>query len=109
MIGRTSQDTYPAPDDFNAARFAKLRDMEGEGVKHQVVTPTLDWVNFGTGKHACPGRFFAVNELKAMLAHVLMKYDVKFKDDAGFPPSMVFAGSISPNQAAKVMFRRRSA
>ncbi|KAJ8081926.1 hypothetical protein PM082_007772 [Marasmius tenuissimus] len=99
--------TYPAPDDFVPSRFAEMRDRAGEGLKHQMVTPTLDWVLFGTGKHVCPGRFFAVAELKAMFAHLLLNYDVKFKDDAGFPPSMIFGTNITPNQSAKVMFRKR--
>lgn len=29
-----------------------------------------------------PCRFFAANEIKAMLAHVLLEYDVKPKDDS---------------------------
>uniref|UniRef100_A0A0W0EXE4 Cytochrome P450 n=1 Tax=Moniliophthora roreri TaxID=221103 RepID=A0A0W0EXE4_MONRR len=99
---------YPAADDFSATRFSDLRDQEGEGLKHHMVTPTPDWLNFGIGKHACPGRFFVVVELKAMLAHVLINYDVKFKDGAGFPPSVCIAGTISPNRGAKVMFRKRA-
>ncbi|EEB91415.1 hypothetical protein MPER_10226 [Moniliophthora perniciosa FA553] len=99
---------YPAAHDFRATRFSDLRVQEGESLKHNMVTPTPDWLNFGIGKHACPGRFFVVAELKAMLAHVLINYDVKFKDDAGFPPSVFFAGTISPNQGVKVMFRKRA-
>ncbi|KAI6103989.1 hypothetical protein EDD16DRAFT_279218 [Pisolithus croceorrhizus] len=33
----------------------------------------------GCGKHACPGRFLAADELKTMLAYVLISYDVKFE------------------------------
>ncbi|KAF9254471.1 cytochrome P450, partial [Marasmius fiardii PR-910] len=99
---------YPSPDSFNPTRFYDMRAQEGESVKHQFVTPTPDWVVFGSGKHACPGQFFAVNELKAMLSHVLLNYDVKFRDEnPGFPTSLVFGDNIMPNQAAKVMFRRR--
>ncbi|KAK7047214.1 hypothetical protein VNI00_006880 [Paramarasmius palmivorus] len=118
--------TYPDPNGFNATRFSDLRDKEGEGLKHQMVTPTPDWLSFGTGestllirygwefqpddsagKHACPGRFFAVSEIKAMLAHVLLNYDVKFKDDAPCPPAMNIAGNAGPDENAKVMFRKR--
>ena len=58
--------------------------------------------------HLCsPGRFFAVNEIKALLAHVLMTYDVKLKDTDEFPPEMYFAGLVSANTKAKVLFRKR--
>lgn len=32
---------------------------------------------FGLGKHACPGRFFAANELKLVLAHLLLNYEIQ--------------------------------
>ncbi|KAG7092019.1 hypothetical protein E1B28_008402 [Marasmius oreades] len=102
------KDVYTSPESFIPTRFFDLRAQEGESVKHQFVTPTPDWVVFGSGKHACPGRFFAVNEIKAMIAYVLLNYDVKFRDDApGFPPSLFWGGNVAPNQSAKVMFRKR--
>ncbi|KAK1228837.1 hypothetical protein PQX77_008104 [Marasmius sp. AFHP31] len=102
-----NEELYPNPNDFVPSRFADMRAKEGDSMKHQMVTPTLEWVLFGTGKHACPGRFFAVAELKAMFAYLLMNYDVKFKEDEGYPPPLIFAGVISPNPRAKVMFRKR--
>ncbi|KAF5347217.1 hypothetical protein D9758_011089 [Tetrapyrgos nigripes] len=55
---------YPNGNEFNPYRFFDKRSQEGEAIKHQLVTPTLEWVLFGQGKHACPGRFFASAELK---------------------------------------------
>lgn len=54
---------------------------EGFGM-HQMTHTTATNLTFGNGRHACPGRFFAANEIKAMLAHVLLEYDVKPKDDS---------------------------
>ncbi|KAF9261891.1 cytochrome P450 [Marasmius fiardii PR-910] len=99
--------TYPSPLEFNPTRFSELREKEGEGIKHHMVTPTSDYLTFGAGKHACPGRFFAVNEIKALLAHVLMNYDIKLRDSDVFPEEIEFAGFITPNQNAKVLFRKR--
>ncbi|KAL0567792.1 hypothetical protein V5O48_014202 [Marasmius crinis-equi] len=101
------EEIYPDPDGFVASRFSEMRDRKGESIKHQLVTPTLDWLNFGIGKHSCPGRFFAATELKAMFAHLLLNYDVKFRDDGGFPPSIRISGTTRPNPKAKVMFRKR--
>lgn len=51
-------------------------------------------------------RFFAANELKAMLAHVVLSYDIKF-EDGGRPPNEWFSVNCVPNMTAKVMFRKR--
>ncbi|KAK1225702.1 hypothetical protein PQX77_011322 [Marasmius sp. AFHP31] len=64
-------------DKFEGFRFADMREEEGESIKHQMVTPTADFFLFGHGRHACPGRFFAVNELKLLVAHILLNYDIK--------------------------------
>lgn len=54
-----------------------------------------------------PGRFFAVNEIKAMLAHVLLNYDVKLAD--GKRPECIWQQGLSaPNPFAKVLFRKRA-
>lgn len=54
-----------------------------------------------------PGRFFAVNELKAMLAHILLNYDVKMADDGGRPANVWIGLSSLPNTKAEVLFRKR--
>ncbi|EIW74949.1 cytochrome P450, partial [Coniophora puteana RWD-64-598 SS2] len=79
-------------------------------VRNKAVTPSEDWLVFGYGRHACPGRFFVVNELKAMLAHVLLSYDIKLTDDAqgNRPANLEFGHNRVANQRAKVMIRRRA-
>ncbi|KXX73334.1 Ent-kaurene oxidase [Madurella mycetomatis] len=88
---------YPDPNRFNPFRFTQpgaVRSIvdvfdSGEGdrddkqeasrgpqVKSSV---TLDdrFLGFGFGKHACPGRFFALNEMKIFVAHMVLNYDVE--------------------------------
>ncbi|EIW83582.1 cytochrome P450 [Coniophora puteana RWD-64-598 SS2] len=108
------------PETFDPWRFLKhdgpspadgVEGEEGEDkVQNRVVSVNEDWLVFGYGRHACPGRFFVVNELKAMLAHVLVTYDVKLMDDARGerPASFVLGASRAANQTAKVMFRKRA-
>ncbi|KAF8145980.1 hypothetical protein K438DRAFT_1629082, partial [Mycena galopus ATCC 62051] len=57
--------------------------------KRQMVSTVVDHLPFGTGKHACPGRFFAVTELKAMMAHLVMNYDVKAEVEGVRPPDNI--------------------
>ncbi len=45
--------------------------------QYQFVTVTKDFMAFGYGRHACPGRFFAANEIKLILANILLNYDIK--------------------------------
>jgi cytochrome P450 len=49
----------------------------GKNVGKQTVTLDENFLGFGCGKHACPGRFFAVHEMKLVLAHLLLNYEVE--------------------------------
>ena len=53
-----------------------------------------------------PGRFFAANELKSMLAHIVVSYDVKLEDNKT-RPGIGHGIAIFADPVAKVMFRRR--
>ncbi|KAG5644943.1 hypothetical protein DXG03_007408 [Asterophora parasitica] len=101
------EEHYTNPNEFEGFRFAHFRDSETEGFsKHQMVSLGLDYIVFGHGRHACPGRFFAVNELKAILAHVLLNYDVAF--ETGERPADRWFGFASvPDPTASIMFRKR--
>ena len=37
---------------FDGFRFARMREAEGEGTKHQYVNTSTEYVSFGHGKHA---------------------------------------------------------
>ncbi|KAI0442640.1 cytochrome P450 [Xylaria telfairii] len=63
--------------------------------------------NFGLGKHACPGRFFAAQEIKLILTHLLLNYEIKLRDGEARPKPVVFMMTKSPSQTAEVLFRRR--
>jgi cytochrome P450 len=99
---------YKEAETMDPFRFSDMRAQEGESIKHQMVAANDSYALFGTGgRHMCPGRFFAVNELKALLAHVLVTYDVKFENDGGFPASHWDGATCSPNHSARVLFRKR--
>ncbi|KAJ6551781.1 cytochrome P450 [Mycena capillaripes] len=98
---------YANAEVFDGFRFAHLREGEGESAKFQMVTPDAAYIAFGLGKHACPGRFFAVTELKVMLAHVVLHYDVKLEQEGVRPPSEWFGTACGANRSAKVLFKKR--
>ncbi|KAK0447135.1 cytochrome P450 [Armillaria borealis] len=100
----TDEENYEDPLEFKPWRFSEKSKQEGEGIRHHMATPSLDFVFFGHGRPACPGRFFAVNELKALMSHVLLNFDVKIDK---FPSPVWIADTQLPNQSSKVSFRKR--
>ena len=53
-----------------------------------------------------PGRFFAVNEIKTLIAYVVATYDIKLEEGKGVPREHCIAGMRVPGNA-NVMFRYR--
>ncbi|KAK2008683.1 cytochrome P450 [Colletotrichum eremochloae] len=97
---------YEKPDTWDARRFLQMRETPGkENLAHFVATSPIH-LGFGHGMHACPGRFFASNELKIALIHLLMKYDWRLPDgtDLKLRP---FGFSLGADPAMKLEFRRR--
>ncbi|KAJ3952037.1 hypothetical protein N0V92_011540 [Colletotrichum tropicale] len=75
-LGRMVDPTvYENPEQFDGYRFVRLRGTPGLDAQAHLVSTSPEHIGFGHGKHACPGRFFAGNELKIALAHIIMKYD----------------------------------
>ncbi|KAJ6470567.1 cytochrome P450 [Mycena vitilis] len=98
---------YENGDVFDPWRFSRMREQAGEGGKHQMVALTDSFLTFGLGRAACPGRFFAATVQKLLLAHVIVTYDLKFKDGVR-PADEWMAIAATPNSKAEVMFRRRT-
>lgn len=59
-------------------------------------------------QHACPGRFWAENEMKMMVAYLLMHFDVRLVGAAGVLPDRWFCFGASPNAATRIQLRRRT-
>lgn len=66
-------DSFTTKEDLEAAAKEDATERKAKS------TATLDdaFLGFGFGRHACPGRFFALNEMKVFIAHMLLNYDVE--------------------------------
>ncbi|KAL3447607.1 cytochrome P450 [Aspergillus insuetus] len=99
---------YPSPEKLNPYRFLKLRDTPGHESSAQLVSPSPEHMGFELGKHACPERFFAANELKIAFCHILLKYDIRFlekwKDPKPFGMGLAFSAEL---RATMQIQRRR--
>jgi cytochrome P450 len=95
-------DLFEAPEQFQALRFYNLRQqakakksVEGDAL-NQFVSVNASSLTFGYGRHACPGRFFAANEIKMIIAHTLLRYDMRLVDGANERyPNIEFAHMVS--------------
>ncbi|KAI9495644.1 cytochrome P450 [Zychaea mexicana] len=50
-----------------------------------------DYLVFGEGKHACPGRWFAIQEIKTIISLLLRDYKVRPSSDVIFPTTTATA------------------
>lgn len=86
-----------------------MRQRSDEAANHWQLSSIGDSnINFGLGKHACPGRFFAGNEIKVVLAHLVLNYDIKLQEGEGRPEPMMFMMSKTANSKAEILFKRRT-
>ncbi|KAL8668637.1 MAG: hypothetical protein Q9168_006743 [Polycauliona sp. 1 TL-2023] len=110
----SSESVYESPAMFDGFRFHRMRTGPGGSAQsHQFVTTGLESMTFGHGKFACPGRFFASNESKIILALLLMKYEIRFEGqekgaEMTRPKNMIFADACFPDPNVKVLFKRRA-
>ena len=101
-------DTYADPDKFDGFRFVKLKSQAVGNEKHfDLTTTAMEFLGFGTGAHACPGRFFAANEIKLILAHIVLNYDIKLESGSVRPLNKNYKAACIPDPTIKLLFRKR--
>jgi cytochrome P450 monooxygenase-1 len=97
---------YENPHVWDGYRFLKMRQQPGKENTAQFVSVSPDHMGFGYGLHACPGRFFASEEIKIALCHILMEYDLKPVLGSNTEPQR-FGLSMTANPTARLAVRRR--
>ena len=105
--GTRDPDIYSDPNKFDSTRFLRLREQPGEEKAHQFATTTPAHMGFGHGQYACPGRFFASDEVKIVLCFLLLKYDMQFLPGEKRPPGIPFNDGFVVNPAMQIQVRRR--
>ncbi|KAI3395981.1 hypothetical protein diail_551 [Diaporthe ilicicola] len=100
---------YEKPDEYDGYRFYRLRQEDGKDKAAQLVAVTPDFMAFGFGSHACPGRFFAAHEVKLVMCHMLLNYEWKVADGAEQPKWRANGNGLEGDGLAKIAIRRRDA
>lgn len=100
------EDTVPNAQTFDGFRW--FRDNKTTAAFANTSATNL---HFGLGRYACPGRFFAVYMIKAILSRILLDYDFKFEEEARRerPKNILIGDKIVPDVYTRLSFRRRSA
>ncbi|EFR00285.1 hypothetical protein MGYG_03288 [Nannizzia gypsea CBS 118893] len=113
MTVNTDSSLWECPTQFDGYRFEKLRQSKGNEYKYQFSSISSSELNWGYGTHSCPGRHFASNQVKVIIAELLMKYDFRFEEGISDnetpkrPPNIFDGVRIMPNPGANIMIRSR--
>jgi cytochrome P450 len=105
-----SEELFEKPYCFDPFRFSRLRESaETKTGNLNFVSTGPQFLPFGHGKHACPGRFLVDFELKMIMAYVLMNYDIKYPDEyqGKRPPNRWLTEANMPPVGARIMVKRR--
>lgn len=118
---------YDSPFEFDGYRFLRMRQTPGKENQAHFVTNSPESLAARSrdrialraqgmmlgharvtrhGLHACPGRFFAANEVKILMCHLLLKYDLVLPP--GSDSSVQVHGfNLNSNRGSRVQVRRR--
>jgi cytochrome P450 len=110
------ENNYIDPAVYDALRFVKQRDLidaaeeraDNDYIKKAnfaMVSTSPEYQPFGHGRHACPGRFFAANELKLLLAYMVLNYDIEAVVER--PRGSWIGTTMLPPMKATMKVRRR--
>ncbi|KAI1498348.1 cytochrome P450 [Biscogniauxia marginata] len=108
----SDSEIFADADRFDPLRFYRLRQSAKQSgsvekaALNQFVSVSQDSLTFGYGRHACPGRFFAANEIKMIMANALLKFEFKNTDGSTERyPNIEFAHMSIPDMKRKLMYR----
>jgi cytochrome P450 len=88
-------------------RWYRKRYETGEVTNHLAVIPEKDYIHFGFGRQACPGRYYAVGAVKIMMIKLLSEFEFKFVDGKRRPKVFTADEYCFLNPTSKLMVRKR--
>ncbi|CAI6285304.1 unnamed protein product [Periconia digitata] len=94
---------YPSPEEFQPRRFMDS-DTSVRGTKFTEVSEKFPvW---GYGSLACPGRFHASIVMKLVIAHFVMRYDMRLENEEA-NTSWSWETFIMPYESTRFVLRKR--
>ena len=104
-----SNTTDPARfDGYRAYRLRQQRtSISARDDEHKFTTPEPTVLNFGIGKTACPGRFFASTIIKILFAKLLVEYEFQFLPGRGRPKNLMVHEFLFARPWGRILMKRR--
>ena len=113
------EEYYENPDTFDGFRF--VASAADAGVNNVMSTTSARYLPFGHGRHACvcflehdpstlfshvyvvlqPARLLVSFALKALMAHIILNYDIKMGADGKRKPDFWFSYHCTPASGAR--------
>ncbi|KFY24017.1 hypothetical protein V491_02323 [Pseudogymnoascus sp. VKM F-3775] len=98
----------PEPHLFDPMRsYRKRYSSPEQKIKHLAGQADTNNLTFGYGRGACPGRFFAVGEIKTIVARLLVEFEFKYPEGKSRPRSIGLNEFSLPDPGARLMMRIR--
>ena len=100
----------PDPELFDPMRSYRARQLcndEKGRIQHSAGHPSVNHLSFGFGGQACPGRHFAINEMKLTLSRLLTEYDFSWPEGKARPGNIHINEMVVLDPTAKMMMKKR--
>lgn len=99
---------FQSPETFDGPRFYKMRQEQGQEDRHQFASLDPNLPNWGVGKFACPGRFWASAQIKLLLMVLLLEFDISYPEGQTERPVNVMSGeNYQISRTQHIVLKRR--
>lgn len=97
------------PERFDPLRSYRKRHADYDKNKYRFTAGQTNAasLSFGYGSQACPGRYFAVAEIKLVLMRLLLDFEFRHPDGKTRPQTMYADENVFMDPGAKLMMRTR--
>jgi cytochrome P450 len=98
------------PETFDPMRSYRKRYAGGDPEslhKFQAGQTNSNSLSFGYGGQSCPGRYFAVSEIKMLMARLMLEFEFKYPEGKSRPKIMYADENVFMDPYAKIMMRKR--
>jgi cytochrome P450 len=92
---------------FDPMRWYRKRHDTAELNKHLVVVPENEYIHFGFGRQACPGRHIAIGMVKMLMIKLLSDYEFKYPEGKERPKNFSADEYCFLDPRAKLLVRRK--
>ncbi|RIB09265.1 cytochrome P450 [Gigaspora rosea] len=87
----------------NPTEFYAYRHLERNSSATKLES---NFLTFGGGKHACPGRFLAVNVMKIVLHNIMLRYNIRTETGV-IDPKRRYFGPVPMQIKGSIVFKNR--